>query len=163
MWLSMSSNDKLWCYGESNKSFNSQSSPLFTCKISRLGNYKKPELSAIFKGYSNWEIAFVVSLSVTLLCTYDVLQRCFSSYWWSRATRICAYAKHFHLDVSTHYLLLLRQKGQSYRCALFGSLHSCIDSGLFYRELNKFRNSQCFFLHHTNHTIYLEEIKTKYR
>ena len=34
------SNDKLWCYEQINCAFNSELSSLFTCKISRLGNYQ---------------------------------------------------------------------------------------------------------------------------
>ena len=34
------SNDKRWCYGKRNSSSNSESSPLFTCRIPRLGNYQ---------------------------------------------------------------------------------------------------------------------------
>ena len=78
------SNDKLWCYGQSNKSLNLELSPLFTCKISRLANYQN---LSNFKSSSKWEITFVDSLSTTLVCR---INRWFISsimenrleYWW---------------------------------------------------------------------------------
>ena len=39
--VSYRSTGKLWCYKEINGLFNLELSPLFTCKISRLGNYQK--------------------------------------------------------------------------------------------------------------------------
>ena len=54
---------ELWLTVQRNSSFNSESSPLVSCKISRLGNYQNMS----YKQFLKWEITFVVSLSVTFI------------------------------------------------------------------------------------------------
>ena len=54
MWcVSLFSNDKLWCYVQSNSLFNSELSPSFTCKILRLGNYQNVSYSQFSKSTHN--------------------------------------------------------------------------------------------------------------
>ena len=55
-------NVKLWCYVQSNSSLYLESSPLFTCKISRLGNKLNTSYQQISMTTQNGKLCFILSV-----------------------------------------------------------------------------------------------------
>ena len=55
-------NVKLWCYVQSNSSFYSESSPLFTCNVSRSVNSLNKSYQSISMTYSKWETIFILAV-----------------------------------------------------------------------------------------------------
>ena len=60
---SQRSNDKIWYYEHNNSSFNLESSPPFTCKISKLGSYRQ----RVYKSNFPFESPFWESLIAQVL------------------------------------------------------------------------------------------------
>ena len=105
-----------------NSSFNSESSPLFTSKISGLGNYQ----NLSYKQFSTRNYFFRLAV-----CDLVVRLRCFTLGVFRHADKanIQVYVpKNLHRDFLHTNLLLLQRGEHPYRRALFGSFHSGIDS-----------------------------------
>ena len=130
----------------------------------KVGQQTEQELLANFNDYSNGKL-LLYTPCMWRFCALMAFWKGFLSGWWSRYTRLCTWAEHLHWDFSAHYLLLLlRWGGSSYRRALFSSLRSGIDSGLFVVNLVNLKSVDvlfCCITHCTNCIIYLKEIQTK--
>ena len=71
-------NVKLCCYVQSNKSINSKSSALFTCKISRSGNCPNKSFKNFSKLTQNGKL--LLCMSMTFWCANDALLRLLDCY-----------------------------------------------------------------------------------
>ena len=142
----------LWCYAQSNRSFHSKSSPLFTCKISRPTNSLN---KSYFNDYSKWEAPFLYLLYVTFLRSW----RFEKTFCQTGAADIQDYepAQNVFTWIFLHTI-------HYYGEALFSSLHLGIDSRLFVVNLMNLKSVDVLFwciTHCTTYIIYLEEIQTK--
>ena len=81
------STDKLWWYEKSNSSFKSESSPLLSCKITRLDNCPNLIYKQFLKVNQNGKLLLWTCYTLTTFC---------KGFLPSRDKRLCTSAKHFH-------------------------------------------------------------------
>ena len=129
-----SRNGKVWCCEECNSWFNSELSPLFTCKISRLDNYRSLGYEQFSKPTQNGK------LNLRTPCLWRWCALC-KGFFPRPASDVDIYIYIYIFTV--HYLLLL-----GWGHTLFGSLHLGVDSGLFHHKCDCFGKCWCYVLLH---------------
>ena len=141
------SNDKLRCLVNSNRLFNSESSPLFTCKTPRSDNYQNMRWKKFSKAIQNRKLILCTS-SLKHFCALTMLWKVFFPGWWSWYTRLCAWTEHW--DFSAHQVHIITVRWMVIQTCLVQQplLRFRFRFRDIWCKFNKFKTCRCFVLLH---------------